>query len=140
MQQAATIEELTWLQLELCPHPALSSTVAARWIQDGSAGNTKEREQRVCGGPREREPWEAADGGAYLVRELAGAAPEGALPALMPLLARAAAAHHFAHACHLQVLRWWTIGSHPTCSSTRSTLRQYARTQPAALGIGRIAL
>lgn len=54
---------------------------------------------------RTREAWEAADGAAYLVRELASAAPDAALPPLMPLLAAAAAADHYAHACHLQARR-----------------------------------
>ncbi len=54
----------------------------------------------ACG--RERQPWEAADGAIYLVRELAGAAPD-TMTSLMPLLAEAVRAEHYAHACHLQV-------------------------------------
>lgn len=52
---------------------------------------------------RERQPWEAADGAVYLVRELAAAAPD-TMPQLMPALAEAVRHNHYAHACHLQVL------------------------------------
>lgn len=55
---------------------------------------------------RQREPWEAADGGVYLTTQLAEVAAATAMPLLMPLLAEAAAADHYAHACHLQETVW----------------------------------
>lgn len=51
---------------------------------------------------RERQPWEAADGAVYLVRELAAAAAD-TMPQLLPALADAVRHSHYAHACHLQV-------------------------------------
>jgi hypothetical protein len=50
---------------------------------------------------RERQPWEAADGAVYLVRELAAAAPD-TMQQLLPALADAVRHSHYAHACHLQ--------------------------------------
>lgn len=59
-----------------------------------------------AGFTRQREAWEASDGGVYLTTELAAVTPDDSMQLLMPLLAEAAAMEHYAHACHLQETIW----------------------------------
>lgn len=85
--------------------PGRSGKKAARLFSTSAMS----REPAGCcmddGFQRERQPWEAADGAVYLVRELAAAAPD-TMPQLMPALAEAVRHNHYAHACHLQETTW----------------------------------
>ncbi|KAG7667191.1 hypothetical protein NADE_003012 [Nannochloris sp. 'desiccata'] len=54
---------------------------------------------------RDKEPWEATDGCIYMIRELAGVAPDQ-VPQFLPGLAEAARLTHFNHCLNLQETLW----------------------------------
>ena len=55
---------------------------------------------------RPREPWEAADGAARALAELAAGAAPAAVPEFLPALAEAARADHFRRCRQLQETVW----------------------------------